>query len=194
MPLPVEKQRYTYADYYAWDDGKRWELFDGIPYEMFPDETRSMSPAPSSAHQSISGNLFFQLSYFLQGKTCKVFHAPFDVRLNGKGDDEVDVMQPDIIVVCDKTKIDRKGCNGAPDMIVEILSPSTAKKDKVKKFNKYQSAGVREYWIADPDSMTVIAHILENGRYITYAYSNEDNVPVRVLEGCEIDLQKVFEE
>lgn len=179
-----EEKRYTYADYYAWDDGKRWELIDGIAY--------AMSPAPTMSHQGILVELGRQFSNFLKGKPCKVFIAPFDVRLNGLGDDDYDVVQPDVVVVCDRSKLDEKGCNGAPDMVAEILSPSTARKDMVQKFKKYQRAGVREYWIVDPDTKTVIVHILENGSYITHPYSDADTAPVHVLEGCVIDLKDVF--
>lgn len=186
MPVPKEARRYTYYDYYRWDDGERWELIDGVPY--------SMSPTPLRKHQGILIELVGQIHNFLKDKPCKVYTAPFDVRLGGLGDEDDTVVQPDIVVVCDKTKLDDRGCNGAPDMLIEILSPSTAAKDKVTKFNKYQSASVREYWIVDPDSKTVASHVLENGRYITYAYSNEDAAPVQILEGCKIDLQEVFAE
>jgi len=184
MPLPEKYQRYSYADYRTWDDGERWELIDGEPY--------AMSPAPSPAHQRVSNRLSFQLTLFLQGKTCEVFTAPFDVRLNAAGDDEYDVFQPDLVIICDHAKIDDTGCNGAPDMVIEILSPSTACRDKLLKFNKYQHAGVREYWIIDLDSRTVQVHILENGRYYIKSYGEADTVPVSVLKGCEISLPDVF--
>ena len=192
MPMPQKDKRYTYADYYTWDDEKRRELIDGIPYEMFPDETRAMSPAPTWPHQSISSEMHYQLATFLRGKPCKVYTAPFDVRLNGNGDDDPDVVQPDLVVICDQLKLDIKGCNGAPDMVVEILSPSTARRDKTIKFNKYQQAGVREYWIIDPDIKILSTHILTDSGYITRAYSETDTVPVHVLEGCEINLTDVF--
>jgi len=177
-------KRYTYADYCAWDDDERRELIDGVPYVM--------SPAPSRTHQRISVKLIRQLADFLDGKPCEVFHAPFDVRLNGLGDDDDDVFQPDIVVVCDRAKLDDRGCNGAPDMVVEILSPSTAMRDRLLKFNAYQRAGVREYWIVDPDSKTVQLHILENGRYFTKSYGETDNVSVHLLDGCEISLMDMF--
>ena len=177
--LPTEKQHFTYADYYAWDDGKRWELINGQAYLM--------EPGPIWEHQGISGNLFGQLYVFLRDKPEIAFHAPFDVRLNAAvGDDTV--LQPDLVVICDRSKLDRTGCKGAPDMVIEILSPSTAGRDRVQKFNLYQEAGVREYWIVDPDSKTVSAHILENGKYATAAYGEEDTAPVHVLEGCQITL------
>jgi len=184
MGLPEKKQRYTYADYCAWDDRERWELIDGVPH--------AMSPAPSTIHQRISGRLYRQLANFLDGKPCEVFYAPFDVRLNAMGNEDGDVFQPDLVIICDQVKIDDKGCNGAPDMVIEILSPATARRDKLLKFNKYQRAGVREYWIVDADSRTVQVHILENGRYFTTSYGEADKIAVNVLEGCEIGLSEIF--
>jgi Uma2 family endonuclease len=184
-PATDRQQHYTYEDYYSWDDGKRWELIEGVPY--------AMAPAASDTHQRISSNLHGQLFSFLKGGPCKVFHAAYDVRLNADTGDDT-VVQPDLVVICDQSKRDERGCKGAPDMVVEILSPSTASYDRVTKFNQYQKAGVREYWIVDPDSRTVAAHILENGRYIISAYGDEGVAPVHVLEGCEIDLADVFAE
>ena len=178
-----KETRYTYADYCDWPDDERWELIDGVPY--------AMSPAPSQAHQSILGAIFNQLYGFLDGKPCKVFLAPFDVRLNADTHDNT-VVQPDILVVCDDDKLDGKGVVGAPDLVVEILSPSTALKDKTLKFDKYLKAGVREYWIVDPEINVVSTHVLENGRYYTVAYTETASMPVYVLDGCTIDLGKVF--
>ena len=180
-----EERRYTYADYCKWDDDERWELIDGVPY--------AMSPAPRPRHQGIIGEVHRQLATFLKGKPCKVFVAPFDVRLSAEDDDDT-VVQPDILVICDRAKIDDKGCNGAPDLIIEVLSPSSAGRDKWVKFNAYRRAGVREYWIVDPDSGTVAVHILEGEKYVTSAYGDTDTVPVEVLPGCEILLGDVFEE
>jgi len=176
--------RYTYLDYASWETGERYELIDGIPYMM--------SPAPSIRHQSVSRELFLIIGNFLEGNPCQVFHAPIDVCLFAEGDNDDTVVQPDIIVVCDRLKLDGKRCNGAPDIIIEILSPSSAVHDRVIKFKKYQQAGVREYWIIDPAEKSVFVHILENGKYVTSAYSDTDTVPVHMLYGCEIDLQKVF--
>jgi len=176
------KKAYTYADYALWDSDIRWELIDGIPYAM---------GAPTSDHQTISGNFFAQLHNHLRGKTCRVFSAPFDVRLNySKGD--TTVVQPDLVVICDRGKIDKSGCLGAPDMVVEILSPSTASLDTVKKFNKYMEAGVKEYWVVNPDTKAVHVHVLKEGAYVTGAYEDTDTVPVSILPGCEIDLAEVF--
>jgi len=114
------------------------------------------------------------------------------VRLNALGDDDDDVFQPDLVIICDRTKIDDKGCNGAPDMVIEILSPSTAMRDKLLKFNEYQRAGVREYWIVDPDTKTVQVFILENGQYLAKSYGETDTISVSVLKSCEISLPDVF--
>jgi len=179
-----EDGRYTYADYEGWNDGNRYELIDGFVYLM---------SAPSSIHQSISMELSKQLAVFLTGKQCRVFAAPFDVCLNGLGDEDDTVVQPDILVVCDTTKIERKYCNGAPDMVIEILSPSTSSRDIFTKLNKYQKAGVREYWVVDPDTMAVNVHILENDCYVIHSYESEDEIAVTVLEGCVIKLPDVFQ-
>ena len=180
-----EDRRYTYADYCTWDDGKRYELIDGV--------VRAMSPAPSWWHQEISSRLHGQLYVFLRNKTCKVFAAPFDVRLSADNKDDT-VVQPDLVVICDHSKLSGTGCVGAPDFIIEILSPSTLRVDRADKLLLYQHAGVREYWIADPDAKTVHAHILEGGRYFVTCFASPDSAPVSVLGGCMIDLSEVFAE
>ena len=178
-------EKYTYADYVSWDDDDRYELIDGAVYLM---------SSPSAAHQRILGELLRQLGNYLRGKQCEVFAAPFDVCLNARGDDDDTVVQPDLLVICDKSKLDKKRCNGAPDMIVEIVSPSSSRHDRFRKLNKYLNAGVMEYWIADPDDKILNVHVLDNGKYIIEAYGSEDVVSVRVLEGCKIRLPDVFAE
>ena len=178
-------KRYTYADYAGWDTKDRYELIDGVP---------NMLASPTDEHQRISGNLFAELHNFLRGKPCKIRSAPYDVRLHAAGDDDDTVVQPDIVVICDHSKLDAKGCNGAPDLVIEILSGSSASRDKVLKFNRYLNAGVREYWIIDPDSRTVMVNILDNGRYYNTAYDDDDAIPVHVLAGCTISLSDVFAE
>jgi len=180
-----EDEYYTYDDYLKWEDAERCELIDGVIY--------AMSPAPLRRHQGVSSNLHGQLFDFLKGKPCKVYAAPFDVRLNA-GTYNNTVVQPDVVVVCDKSKLDDKGCVGAPDLVIEILSPSTEVRDRVLKFNQYLQAKVREYWIVDPDSKTVTVNILDNDRYYSAAYAETDKAPVHVLEGCVIDLTDVFAE
>lgn len=177
-------EKYTYADYAAWDTDARYELIDGVPCLM--------APAPSIAHQEISGALFSQLYACLKGKPCKVFHAPFDVRLNPDGADDT-VVQPDLTVVCDRAKLENgQSCKGAPDMVIEILSPATAQRDQVTKFNKYRQAGVLEYWIVSPQARTVQAYRLKNGEYAARNYDDTATIPVAILDGLPIDLSEVF--
>jgi len=185
MSLPRKNEYYTYSDYCLWDETGRWELIEGIPY--------AMSPAPSTRHQEISGGLHRELAAFLKGKACKVFHAPFDVRLNAAGEDDT-VVQPDLVVICDRSKIDDRGCKGAPDMIIEIISPSSARHDRFIKFQLYQKFGVREYWIVDPDTNTVAAHVLKNDVYTTRVYGDTDAIPVNALSDYTIDLREIFNE
>ena len=189
--LPEDEGLYTYADYYSWDDDKRWELIDGVAYAM---------AAPTAAHQRISRELISQFHGFLRGKPCEVFSAPFDVRLFANQDDETDesddtVVQPDLLVVCDSSKLsDGRSCKGAPDLVVEILSPSTASRDRIVKLQKYLEAGVREYWIVDPNAQTVRVFLLKDGKFTRRKYGETDIVPVTVLPGLTINLPDVFAE
>ena len=190
MALPAEKERYTLADALAWDEQDRIELIDGYPVMMAP---------PTRAHQKISGELFGQLRDYLKGKKCEVYHAPFAVRpfeRDGELPDDVDTLvEPDISVICDPSKLDDTGCKGAPDLVMEILSPSTKRHDRFTKFNLYQRAGVREYWIVDPDDKTVQVFVLEDGHYTAKDFGAVgDAVRVNVLEDCTIDLSQVFPE
>ena len=187
MSLP-EERRYTLADALAWDGRERIELIDGHPVMMAP---------PSRVHQAISGELFGQFWAYLRGKNCKVYHAPFAVRLfeeSGEPPESVDTLvEPDLVVVCDPDKLDDMGCRGAPDLVIEILSPSTRRHDRMTKFNLYQQAGVREYWIVDPDSQDVQVFVLEGGRYFVRGYGTaEGSLKPSVLEDCTIDLSLVF--
>lgn len=191
MALPAEKERYTFADALAWDDGERAELIDGEIYLM--------APAPSRPHQKVSGEIFRQLANYLEGKKCEAYSAPFDVRLfeqDGDAPEDVDtVVEPDISVVCDPSKLDDIGCKGAPDLVMEILSPSTTRHDRFTKFNLYQRAGVREYWIVDPADRSVQVFVLEDGRYTAKDFGAAgDKLCVNVLEDCTIDLSPVFPE
>jgi len=183
LPLIDKNKRYTYADYITWGEDVRCELIDGVVYDM--------SPAPGWLHQELSTNLLGQLFNFLEGKTCKVFHAPFDVRLNYDSDDD-SVVQPDIVVICNSDIISGTGCTGAPDMVIEILSPSTASKDMIVKYNRYLRAGVREYWIVDPQTKTVRVCVHKDGKYDSIDYLDPGKLQVSVLEGCEIDMKRVF--
>lgn len=190
MALPMEKSRYTYADYLAWDESERIELLDGKPVLMAP---------PSRAHQKISMEISRQLANYLEGKKCEVYAAPFAVRLFEGVEDMPEnvqtVLEPDITVVCDKSKLDGHGCKGAPDMVVEILSPSTARHDRLVKLGQYQRAGVREYWIVSPDEKTVQVFLLENGLLFPHeVYGKTEVAKVNALDGCFIELAKVFTE
>jgi Uma2 family endonuclease len=185
-------KRYTYADYLTWIDDKRRELINGAVYLM---------SAPTRFHASVSAVLqsIFYLFIKKRKAECKVYHAPFDVRLpkNGKtADNEIlTVVQPDICIVCDCKKLDERGCIGAPDLIVEVQSPSTAKKDLNEKFFLYEEAGVKEYWVVYPKEKALTVFLLqENGKYndgTTYEY--ERKVPVSIFKGLEIDLKELFD-
>ena len=167
-PAIKNDRHYTYAEYRSWPDDERWELIDGVAY--------SMSPAPTRTHQGFVVELVRQIQNQLDDKPCRLYVAPFDVRLPtaSEADEQTDtVVQPDIAVICDPSKLDEKGCRGAPDWIIEILSPFTSRKDMAVKFELYRRHGVREYWIVEPGS-----------KY----------VQVYVLDGLTIDLKRVFVE
>lgn len=190
LPHPQENRDiYTYADYLAWSEDERWEIIDGIAY---------MQAAPSPAHQLISGELYRQFANYLQNKPCKAYPAPFCVRLtkgNEKRNEDVKkVVEPDITIVCDKSKIDANGCNGTPDLIVEIISPSSIKKDRFLKFNQYESAGVKEYWIVEPEGKLVNVFILQkNKRYgRPEIYVENAKIKVSIFSDLLIDLEPVF--
>ena len=178
--LPNYERRYTFNDWLSMDDNIRAELYEGTLITL---------TAPNQKHQQILSEMHGQLWQFLKNKPCKVFPAPFGVRLNEKEDT---VVEPDIIVVCDMDKLDGKVCIGAPDLVIEILSPSTAKRDMLIKYRLYQKAGVREYWIIDPEIDLVQVGVLSAGSYITSVYGSTDKVPVHILENFEIDLSEVF--
>jgi Uma2 family endonuclease len=188
--LKLEK-KYTYGDYLTWDDGKRWEIIEGIVYDM--------SPAPSRKHQFVLKKLMWQFENFLKDKTCELYFAPFDVRLskdNLKDEDTETVVQPDIVIVCDKKKLDDKGCKGAPDIVIEILSPATASKDMKEKFFLYEKHGVKEYWIVHPNEEIIAVYKLDkNGKYAQHIiYTKDEKIPVTLLGELEIDLTPIFAE
>lgn len=189
MPLPQEK-RYTLSDALTWDESERIELIYGEPVMMAP---------PVRRHQEALMELSSQLHAYLKGKKCKVYPAPFAVRLferNGDYPEDVDTMvEPDISVVCDASKLDDIGCKGAPDLVMEILSPTTQRHDRVTKFNLYQQAGVREYWIVDPVGQSVQVFVLDGEHYAAKDFGTaKDTIKVNVLEDCAIDLSQVFSE
>jgi len=185
------ESRHTYADYLRWPDDERWELIDGVAYNM--------TPAPSIRHQRLSRELLVQFATCLKGKKCEVFSAPFDVRLPAP--DETDeststVVQPDLVVVCDPSKLDDRGCRGAPDLVIEILSPYTAAKDQREKLLVYERTGVPEYWVVHPTDRTV--SIFRPGPDGLYGkpvlYTSEERIRAGCLPELEIDLAMVFSE
>ena len=181
MDGAISAERYhTYEEWLELDGGERTELLDGVIY---------MLAEPSSNHQAVLMELSRQLANFLLGKPCRVYPAPFGVRLY---DNKDTVFQPDISVICDPSKITKRGCVGAPDFIIEILSSSTSRYDRFVKFNEYQRAGVREYWIVDPDDKIVTAHVFKGAACDTKVYADADTAPVQVLPGCGIDLSLAF--
>lgn len=159
-PVFQEDRRYTYADLLRWPADQRWELIEGVAYAM---------TAPSRRHQGISAELTAQLRTALRGQTCQAYAAPFDIRLpekDEKGDSVSTVVQPDLSVICDSSKLDNRGCCGAPDFIVEIISPGTASRDLIDKLALYERHGVREYWILHPADRLLMIHLLhDNGTY-----------------------------
>ena len=188
MPIPAPKDHYTFADCLAWDERERIEIING--------EAVMMSP-PTRIHQKILMELSRQLANFLEGKKCEVYPAPFAVRpfeKDGDSPEDVDTMvEPDISVVCDHSKLDKHGCKGAPDLVVEVISPSTQRHDRLVKLDLYQRAGVREYWIVSPEEKSVQVFLLEgNALHPHEVYSEKDIAKVNVLDGCFIELSKVF--
>ena len=190
MGLAQRKQEtsYTYADYLTWDDGQSWEIIDGFAY---------MQAAPTWEHQNISAELLTQFRNYFRDKECTAFSAPFDLRLleNNESDEEsTTVLQPDILVICDKSKLKGTGYFGVPALIIEIVSPASSKIDKLYKFNKYEKAGVKEYWIAEPDYKIVSVYTLQDtGKYgRPDNYSEEDTIDVKSFPDLKIDLNQVF--
>ncbi len=180
---------YKYSDYLKWDDEIRREIIDGKIYLMVP--------APTFHHQDISMCLSNLIYEFLKGKDCKVVASPIDVVLVEEDEGEKDsrnVVQPDIIVVCDEEKITHKGIVGAPDICIEILSPHTSAKDKKEKFYLYEKYGVKEYWLVHPDDKTVtIFKLDEAGSYgRPEVYADDDKFDCTLLKGLSIDLTQIF--
>ena len=181
-----EDRKFTYADY------KAWELKPGERYEIIYGEAYAMS-APNSTHQEILMELSSQFHAFLRGKPCRVYPAAYDVRLFYEEDESDDtVVQPDISILCDKEKRGEEGCRGAPDLVVEILSPSNTKIEMQRKFKLYQEAGVREYWVVDPETKSITVHLFQGNETITHTYGNSGTAPVSILPGFEITLDDVF--
>ena len=175
---------FTYRDYLSWGEDVRCELIEGIPYMM---------AGPGEWHQWVTGGIHRQLGNWLEGKPCRVYSAPFDVRLFPE-DDESDkvVVQPDVLVVCDREKLsDGKTCKGPPDFVVEVVSEGSVKKDFAIKRSLYEKAGVREYWVIDEDE--VYKFTLVNGAYQQAVHKLDENlkVAVDVLPGCSISFREI---
>jgi len=187
--VPAATRKFTYGDYLAWPEEERWELIEGIPC--------AMTPAPSVAHQRLVREILTQINVFLGGGPCEVFAAPFDVRLPEAKETDFEittVVQPDLAVICDPAKLDQRGCRGAPDMIIEIISPSTAAKDQIQKVALYEKHGVKEYWLVHPtDRLVTIRRLGADGRYgLPQIYEAKGTLPVATLPGLEIDLNAAF--
>lgn len=188
--LDLNKQ-YSYGDYLTCMLEDRVELFKGW--------VKKISPAPNRSRKAISWHISRIIGNYLVDKECAAYAAPFDVRLIGKlerntGNESIyTVLQPDISVICDKTKLDTKGCIGAPDWIIEIVSPGNTKKEVDDKFKIYEENGVTEYWIIQPTDETVTVFDLVEGSYLfRKIYNNIDKAPVRIFRDFEIDLTQVF--
>ncbi|WP_416867264.1 MAG: Uma2 family endonuclease [Imperialibacter sp.] len=192
MAVSINKnKKVTYADYLTWPDSERWEIIYGLPYNM--------SPAPSRRHQDFLTALAGHFVSFFKGKECKVYFAPFDVRLSDDYSQEElveNVVQPDLSVFCDKNKLDEKGAIGAPDLVVEILSPSTSKKDMSEKLLLYQKFEVKEYWVVDPEGEDVRVFVLDkNGRfYLLTILKKEETLKSKLFSGLTIPLEELFAE
>lgn len=188
MTIPELNKIYTFADYLTWPDDERWEILDGTP---------CMMTAPAWQHQAISSSLTAQFYNYLSGRnSCRVFASSFDLRLpvveKEKDEDITNVFQPDIILICDPSKL--IGYCGVPSLVIEISSPSTGKIDKLVKFNIYEKAGVPEYWIVEPDAKIISVFQLVNGNYgRPMVYSEEDSISIDMFPDLVIDLGRVFE-
>ena len=188
MPFAKEDKKYTYADYQVFPDDERWEIIDGVP---------SMQSAPTWQHQSILLELAAQLRNYLTNKDCRAFISPFDLRLPKVDEDDehaTTVIQPDILVICDKSKLKGTGYYGTPELVIEILSHSTERIDRLTKFWAYEQAGVKEYWIVAPDTKIVsVFNLQDNNRYgRPELYTDADQVVVSIFPDLVIDLGKVF--
>ena len=173
---------YTLDDYYALPDERRVELIDGVIYDM---------SCPLRVHQAILGQLHLQLAPCVEEHPeCELFFAPADVRLDN---DNRTMVQPDLYIVCGKEETDKRRLNGAPDFVIEILSPSNRAHDMIRKLNKYHNAGVREYWIVDPEKLRVMVYDFTEDIYVKL-YTFEDTIPVLISQGeCSVDFRKILE-
>lgn len=183
--LDLTKQ-YTYSDYLLWQFSERVELIKGF--------IRIMSPAPNRNHQSISQNLNFKIFSYFRNHNCSVFVAPFDVRLPIPiSKKSITVVQPDLCIICDESKLDEQGCNGAPDLIVEILSPNNSKHNVHTKFNLYEESGVKEYWMVEPTERMVLVYTLQNNKYIGLKpFTEGEIIQSPLFPDMKIEVESVF--
>ena len=185
----LEYGNYSYADYLTWQMEEVVELIKG---KIF----RKAAAASKRIHQKVSGELFLRIGNFLKGQRCQVYSAPFDVRFPkaSKVDHQIhDVVQPDICVICDPEKLDDRGCIGAPDLIVEILSPGNSKTELKHKFELYESNGVQEYWILHAETQNLLIYSLSNGKYVpSLLLTSGDVVESNVIKGFKLDLEEFF--
>ncbi|MGE5703630.1 MAG: Uma2 family endonuclease [Clostridia bacterium] len=187
MSMPAKKlpqsQKYSRKDYLAWSDEERWEIIDGTAYNM--------TPAPSRAHQKISRELLLTFGSYLKRKACEIYDSPFDVFLS---DDNI--VQPDLVIVCDQAKLTERGCEGTPDLVVEILSPATSKKDLNEKFSLYERFGVKEYWIVFPfegNSQIHVYTLNEGNAYGEPAvFAKGDFATTTLFEELRIEVSEIF--
>ena len=179
---------YTYADYFSWKFDERIELIKGKIFKM--------SPAPNRVHQKLAGFIYTRLSNFLDNKSCEVYVAPFDVRIprKSKNDKEIiTVIQPDVCVVCNLEKLDSKGCLGAPDIVVEVLSPGNNAKELKNKYAIYEEAGVKEYWVVSPQNQWLRIYTLVDGKFHESPYYVAGDVAnSAVLSGFSLDINALF--
>ena len=181
---------YSYADYLQWTFEDRLELIKGKIFKM--------TPAPNLYHQEISTIISGELYNFLKGKPCRVFSAPFDVRLSCKSDEIKEkkiytVVQPDVCVVCSPLKLDSRGCTGAPDIVVEILSPGNNEKELRNKYEVYEESGISEYWLISPQDKTFFKYTLIEGHYQpSRLMTIGDMITTPILPGFELNLETVF--
>lgn len=187
--LKRDTDQHTYADYLTWSATYGNELVDGTAYVREP-------PSPSPSHQVIVGELLRQIANALEGKSCRVYVAPLDVRLpkSSEADDQVDtVVQPDLLIVSDGRKVDARGLRGAPDWLAEVLSPGTARHDQVIKLPAYERAGVREVWLVNPGDRTLSVYRLEAGRYgRATVLELAGQTPLTAIPGVTIDWEQVI--
>jgi Uma2 family endonuclease len=184
---PVERP-HTYGEIRTWSDDTRWEIIDGQAYAM---------AGPTYVHQSVVMGLGVQLYAYFQARGCRVLSAPFDVRLprGDEPDEQIEtVVQPDIVVVCDRSKLDDQGCRGAPDVVIEVLSPSTAGRDQVTKRAIYERHGVHQYWLVHPTDrvVTIYRRRSEGGFATPEVFEARGSVPIQGYEGLELDWDQAF--